>query len=215
MEIKQRLLRFIEYKGISKYKFYQITGLANGFLDGGGSIQSDKCEQIASHFPELNVDWLIMGRGSMMNGAMAYEIDGNQSLILNEPTVPLINFGAVAGTGSSQFSITQDDIQAHYLVPDFHDIQFMIRVQGSSMYPKYTAGDIIACRILNSPSFIQWNKVHVIATKDQGVLVKRIKKGKSKDTYLCVSENPEYDPFEIHLDGFHSIALVVGVIRVE
>ena len=42
----QRLQQFIDYKSISKYRFYQETGLSNGFLDKGENIGSDKCEKI-------------------------------------------------------------------------------------------------------------------------------------------------------------------------
>lgn len=66
MGIVQRLRQFIEIKGISKYKFYQSTKLSNGSLDKGDNLGSDKCEKILYAFPELNPDWLLTGRGSML-----------------------------------------------------------------------------------------------------------------------------------------------------
>lgn len=215
MTIKERLIKFIEHKGVTKYNFYKTVGLSNGFLDKEGAIYSSKCELISEAFPDLNIDWLITGRGNMSLHSKAYSISDLDNNVISEPMVPLVNFGAVAGSSSSNFSITDDDIQDNYVVPDFQNIQFMIRVQGSSMYPKYTAGDIVACRILHEPSFIQWNKVHVLATKEQGILIKRLKKGTTKDTYCCVSENKEYDSFNIPIEDCYGIALVVGVIRVE
>src|SRR4051812_2841246 len=62
----QRIIEYIEYKGISKYKFYQTTGLSNGFLDKGSNIGSDKCAIILSHYPDLNPTWLVMGEGEML-----------------------------------------------------------------------------------------------------------------------------------------------------
>lgn len=64
--IRDRILQYIESKGISRYKFYQITNLSNGFLDKNGAIGSDKCEIILSHFPDLSPRWLITGEGSMI-----------------------------------------------------------------------------------------------------------------------------------------------------
>lgn len=61
--ILDRILEYLEYKGISKYKFYKKTGLSNGFLDKKGSIGADKCEIIYSHYPDLNLEWLITGKG--------------------------------------------------------------------------------------------------------------------------------------------------------
>ncbi len=65
--IKGRIIKYIEYKGISKYKFYQITGLSNGFLDKEGAIGSDKCEIIIYHFPEIDARWLLTGTGNMIS----------------------------------------------------------------------------------------------------------------------------------------------------
>jgi len=215
MSAKERMREFLRHKGLSKYKFYDVTGFSNGFLDKGESITSDKCEIIYSHYPEINLRWLITGEGSMLTSPKAYKYEEQINGVLNEPSVPLVTVEAIAGMGQSKFSIGEDDIQENYRVPDFTNIQFMIRVQGSSMYPKYTAGDIVACRILHEPSFIQWNKVHVIATQEQGILIKRVKKSDDPEKYLCLSDNKEYDPFEIPREELTGIALVVGVIRVE
>lgn len=64
--VQERIIKFLKYKGITKYKFYKDTGLSNGFLDKSGSIGVDKCEIIYSVYPELNFEWLIIGRGSML-----------------------------------------------------------------------------------------------------------------------------------------------------
>lgn len=66
MSIRERILNFIEFKGISKYLFYKQTGISNGFLDKAGAVGSDKCEIICSCYPDLNPEWLIIGEGSMI-----------------------------------------------------------------------------------------------------------------------------------------------------
>lgn len=68
MTIRKRILKFLDYQDISKYKFYKITGFSNGFLDKNGAIGSDKCEIICFHFKELNPEWLITGKGNMIKG---------------------------------------------------------------------------------------------------------------------------------------------------
>lgn len=121
---------------------------------------------------------------------------------------------AIAGFGSGNWSIHENDIQDSYLIPDFTNIDFMIRVKGSSMYPKYSSGDIVACRKLNQ-RYIQWNKPHVIATKEQGIMVKRINESKEKETFTLTSDNPTYPPFSIPKDEITGIAIIIGVIRLE
>lgn len=128
--------------------------------------------------------------------------------------VPLIPIEAMAGFGAGDVSVMNYDITDRYVVPDFTDVDFMIRVKGNSMYPKYSSGDVIACKKLPLDTFIQWNKVHVLDTT-QGAMVKRVKESILNDSWLLVSDNQSYPPFNIPKNDVHSIAIVVGVIRLE
>ena len=65
----QRIIQFIEHKKISKYKFYQETGLSNGFLDKCENMGSDKCERIIYTYPEINPEWLLTAQGAMLKEA--------------------------------------------------------------------------------------------------------------------------------------------------
>lgn len=64
--IRDRVSEYLLLKGISKYRFYQETGLSNGFLDKEGSINSDNCEKICYAYPDLDPEWLLTGKGSML-----------------------------------------------------------------------------------------------------------------------------------------------------
>jgi regulator of replication initiation timing len=63
---KSRLIDFLAFKNVKKSNFYKTTRLGNGFLDKNNNINSDKIEIIASFYPELNIEWLITGRGQML-----------------------------------------------------------------------------------------------------------------------------------------------------
>ena len=217
-------------------KFYKKTGLSNGFLDKNRNIGSDKCEIISVYYPNLSLEWLITGKGDMEKPNMqdslynesiiksirfSDETKNTENLIhsLNEPNseygIPLIPIDAMAGFGTGGVQVMDYDTQK-YVVPEFTElnVDFMIRVKGSSMYPKYNSGDLVACKkLVLSDIFFQWNKVYVLDT-DQGALIKRIKKG-SEDNLLIVSDNPAYEPYELHLSKIHAIAIVLGVIRLE
>ena len=232
----ERLVKYIEYQGDTKYKFYKKTGLSNGFLDKNRNIGSDKCEIISVYYPNLSLEWLITGKGDMEKPNMqdslynesiiksirfSDETKNTENLIhsLNEPNseygIPLIPIDAMAGFGTGGVQVMDYDTQK-YIVPEFTElnVDFMIRVKGSSMYPKYNSGDLVACKkLVLSDIFFQWNKVYVLDT-DQGALIKRIKKG-SDDHILIVSDNPSYEPYELHLSKIHAIAIVLGVIRLE
>lgn len=67
MSSKQNLKRYLEFKKISPAQFYRDTGLSNGFLNQGDNISSNNIEIIISNYPDLNLFWLITGRGDMLN----------------------------------------------------------------------------------------------------------------------------------------------------
>jgi repressor LexA len=232
----ERLIKYIKYQGDTKYKFYKKTGLSNGFLDKNRSIGSDKCEIISVCYPDLSLEWLITGNGEMIKPNIEDTLpletvrktvrfsEETKSIenhtVLNEPEkeyegIPLIPIDAMAGFGSGGVQVMDYDTQ-RYIVPEFTElnVDFMIRVQGSSMYPKYNSGDLVACKklVLND-IFFQWNKVYVLET-EQGALIKRIKKGR-EDHINVVSDNEAYEPYELHLSKIHAIAIVLGVIRLE
>lgn len=130
---------------------------------------------------------------------------------------PLLPFDAFAGIGTDLEGINFDVIEERYVIPLFDGIKvdFMISVRGSSMYPKYSSGDVVACRLVKDILFFQWNKVYVLDTQSQGVIMKRVKKSSEEGCITCVSENSNYDPFDIPMEDVRNIALVVGVIRLE
>lgn len=65
--ISSRLLNFLNTRGISKRQFSLKTGLSIGFLDKGGNIGSNNVEKILNSYPELNIYWLIIGEGEMID----------------------------------------------------------------------------------------------------------------------------------------------------
>lgn len=63
---KERILQFIEYKGISKNKFYIETGISNGVLDKKSGLSMETVEKFYSTYPEINPEWLLTGKGNMI-----------------------------------------------------------------------------------------------------------------------------------------------------
>lgn len=63
---KERILKFLEFKGMSKNKFYLETGISNGTLDKKGGLSVETIEKFISKFPEVNLMWLILGEGEML-----------------------------------------------------------------------------------------------------------------------------------------------------
>lgn len=66
MTEKDKIKYYLEYKNISKNKFYQETGLSIGFLNSGNSLGADKVRTIINTYPDINLEWLIMDKGPML-----------------------------------------------------------------------------------------------------------------------------------------------------
>ena len=214
--------------GIKPSKFSEI-------LNQRMNVGTDLIGTICSKFSTISSEWLLTGKGDMIKPNVQHNThtpmlsklsDSKDTKTIdtfqinqkkNTNAIPLVAQTAIAGFGSNNFSINEQDIKELYNVPKFrhHHVDFMIEIAGSSMYPKYNSGDVVACTILHDNSFIQWNKTHIIATREQGILCKRIMPGNTSDTLLMVSDNDKYPPFEVPKNDITGIALVVGVIRLE
>lgn len=66
-----RIKQYIDFKGISIAAFERSIGMSNASfgksLKNGGSIGCDKIEKILNVYPDLNLEWLITGKGEMLN----------------------------------------------------------------------------------------------------------------------------------------------------
>ena len=132
--------------------------------------------------------------------------------------IPLIPIEAVAGLPTiDNIGVSFADCK-RYVIPEFEGkgVDYMIRVSGSSMYPKYSNGDILACKYIENVLFLQGGKIYVIDSS-QGALVKRVFQDETNpDNLILVSDNKDnYPPFSFPKSDIRSLSIVVGVIRLE
>nr|WP_314670218.1 S24 family peptidase [uncultured Porphyromonas sp.] len=222
LTVKERILQFLDEKEISKTLFFNKVGISPSNFKGAGkksSIGSDLVVKILTEYPELSPEWLMLGEGEMLRAPSKQAANDPKKEIIPSHTpqegIPLIPIEAWAGALSGEdYSIMESECE-RYIVPSFKDADFLITVRGDSMTPKYYSGDIVACRkVFLSDLWFQWGKVYIIDT-NQGSLLKKVRPGSSEDTITLVSENPEYEPFELRKDQIYNIAIVQGVIRAE
>ena len=288
MSIIERIYQISDFKGDSIYKISKEIDVSNGYFAKtrakNGSVGGDIIEKIVSYYDDLNVEWLITGKGEMLKtkskenvvkkndhindhindhkpnvkktwsfeeppaapktiGKSQYTHEQLQAItegklrvpkpneFLDKPLralavdsfegvgslepIPLVTEVAAAGYFGGGFCIEKEDVMRYYIIPDFKRVDFMIRVVGSSMYPKYSPGDVIAVRVLHERNFIQWNKTHLFATREQGLIVKRPKKHPNPEYVTMVSDNKEYEPFDVRWDDIFGVAIIIGTIRAE
>ncbi len=66
----QRIKEYIDFKGITNQKFEIEIGFSNGAfgtqLKKNKTIGVDKLENILIKYPDINVEWLLTGKGEMI-----------------------------------------------------------------------------------------------------------------------------------------------------
>lgn len=66
-KVKDRLSEFIAYLGLNNSTFERRCGLSNGYIRNvKGNLGTQKLEDILKEFPQLNKEWLLFGKGSML-----------------------------------------------------------------------------------------------------------------------------------------------------
>ena len=70
--MRERLLQYIRYKGMTGYQFSKEAGFSVNFLQWGTKgISSKSMHKIGQAFPELNLQWVATGEGEMLTGDTA------------------------------------------------------------------------------------------------------------------------------------------------
>ena len=225
--ILSRIEEISRKEGKTITAFERSIGASKGVLsraiNNGTDIQSKWLQIIVENYPRYSSRWLLTGEGDMYvqptkknDENFSDEAEKSIAHPARNPQegIPLIPFSAMAGALTGEQTAFEYECE-RYVVPAFKGADFLMQIKGTSMQPTYISGDIVACQKVPMTSiFFQWNKPYVIDTK-QGPLVKRIKPGSDKEHITLVSDNTDYDPFELPLEEVNAVALVVGLIRLE
>lgn len=220
-------------KGVSEYEYYKLSGTTRGVLRQNNGISEDNISRFLAYAPDVNPEWLLTGRGSMLKSKSPLDditplgepqssfkdtkISDKQEINIRKTSkgIPLIPLEAVAGFPAADSEGVYLGDCEHYSIPEFEakGANFLIRVSGDSMMPLYNNGDIIACRKIRDILFFQWGSIYVLDTS-QGTLVKRIEEcEKDDDCILCVSENPRFKPFQLPKSDIRSLSIIIGLVR--
>lgn len=68
-KIKERVLQIAECKGIAKERFFEKIGMTYGNFKGKSKetpLNSTAIENIYAIYPDINLEWLITGKGDML-----------------------------------------------------------------------------------------------------------------------------------------------------
>ena len=217
-KILDNIRKLAEKEGITIGAIERKIGASKGVLSramtNGTDIQAKWITAIVENYPYVSADWLLTGKGEMLNSSKSSQKKMVKVSEQSQEGIPLIPLDAMAGYFEGEMQVMLRDCE-RYIVPGMPRADFLITVKGDSMMPSYFPGDIVACvRVPIKDVFFQFGRVYVLDT-NQGAIIKRIEKSEDDESILIVSENEKYSPFTLHLSQVRSIALVIGLIRLE
>lgn len=67
--IKQRVIQLIDYKGVKKEAFFKKINISSANFRGKAKetpLNSTAIENIFTVFPDINLEWLLTGKGAMI-----------------------------------------------------------------------------------------------------------------------------------------------------
>lgn len=129
---------------------------------------------------------------------------------INDCMLPHIpSTAAAGGLGGFSDTVTQNTCEFKPVIKMIPKYDMTIDVKGDSMLPKFQNGDIVAIRRV--VDVIEWGSVYVLDTAD-GAVLKRLYD--EKESFRCVSYNPEYHDFLVNKQNVYGVYKVVGLIRI-
>ena len=162
--LKDRILQFIKYKGISKNKFYIQTGISNGTLDKKSGLSMDSVEKFYSTYKEINPEWILTGEGEMLKSQnIVYQPQESNSTNM----IPLYEDVETIGGTSMVANMSANNAVNEWIDAGdwFNGATAAIRHYGDSML-EYPSGCILVLREVLDRSLIIWGRNYCIETTE-------------------------------------------------
>ncbi|WP_417942149.1 S24 family peptidase [Flavobacterium sp. RS13.1] len=220
----ERVREYLDYKGITKYKFCNDLGFSNKFLDNSSNMGTDKACKILHHYPDINSEWLLTGNGEMLKE------NNTDIIIMNSDRktmdslhatqeIPLYDLEAVAGLRELFNSGKPQRILDTIKIPNLPKCDGAISVTGDSMYPLLKSGDIILYKETEFEN-IFFGEMYLLSVKlndwEEYITVKYVQKSENGHDFVkLVSQNSHHQPKDIHISKISALALIKASIRIN
>lgn len=237
--MKERLKEYLKISRITQREFCDAIGVVHSYLSSiNKDIPNKKLLKIKEIYPDLNIEWLVTGRGNMLNTPQ-----NNMSVINNGTNSGTMGNNVCVHTGSPCPSaedaeemtveelpiipsnivnepkidvlkyITTNDTDTAPVVHQFPEALAYYKIKSKAMEDKICAGDTLA--IIPYPKgeeFIIPGDPYVVDTNTNGLITRRL--FMHPDGYRAVSNNPdEYPEFIIPFKHVIRVYRIVGLLR--
>ena len=238
--VKQRLIRFVKYKGLSQKRFEEAVGLSNGYINNiSKGIGAEKLQRILSVFPDLNQVWLLTGEGEMLNtdvtpvrkseleeftetkAGLKFFTREDGKLVMKVPVVPIAALGSPEDEFAELVKEHEGDTVSVVVDSVHHGSYIAFRVDGDSMddgtRKSFERGDVVVVRELDRDKWLP--KLHIrdwpfwVIVFGNCVRIKEIiSQDETSITCHSLNPSPEYTDFTLHLDDVSRLFNVIQKI---
>lgn len=66
MDIKEKIREYLEYKGVSDYRFEKELSLSKGYINKAKNPTSDVLIKMCGIYTDISAEWLLRGEGDML-----------------------------------------------------------------------------------------------------------------------------------------------------
>jgi transcriptional regulator with XRE-family HTH domain len=197
MNWKEKINKFIEYKGITVYELSLKTGISQSTFS---KILNDSVKKPNIKNAEILEKYFLE---NTFNGV---------ELMKNAEYPTGYYYPDVSASAGLETEIINDELKRIPVnIPNWEKGIDFINVYGDSMYPKYCSGEIIGIKEVE-PQYLNYGYAYVVIFNDSQVFLKYINPGSDNDHWILSSENPKHPPKEYHLSLIKKIFIIKGVI---
>lgn len=203
-------------KELGKKMGYNNPSAFSQVINGKTSEPKLFMKKLKEIVPELNLSWLELGEGSMLNTdspvptavrTPAGEVDATMVLLL-----PV----SAQGGSLNDFVVSVKENDCEKVVSPIRSVDFAMTVSGDSMAPEYPNGSRIFVKKINEKAFIEWGKVYVLDTCN-GTIIKILAPSEKDNCVRCVSINPDplYAPFDVAMNDIYGVYKVLLCMSIK
>lgn len=192
--IKERIIEFINYKGISKNAFENACNMSKRYLSNlKGTPGARIIKNIHDAFPELNTTWLITGTGEMLSE----NVENQESTILDESRAPILPTTIAGRPDTDILKYVQnnyDNLELSHVIVLDTPIDMWHIIRDDAMFPTFKVGDQIALLAYKKgeESPIP-GKIYAIDTTSNGLIIRKLFP-EENGAYIARSLNEERYP---------------------
>lgn len=221
MKAIERLYKYLEYKKIKPTVFEKQAGISSGYLSKQFGRVADIGEsilvQITENCPDMNPEWLLLGKGDMIKQELSpiktvpsFNINCNEGDFVR---IPVVDISVAAGSGfyNGEYLSEVETISLPRSMIKDGQTYLCVRAKGRSMEPSILDGGYLIIHLLDQSEWenIRDGYVYVVSDTDGRSYVKRLKNRLRQHGFVvCMSDNADkqnYSNFNLYEEELNTV----------